>query len=111
MVGDSASQLGVWGIRLRQVLLCAIGQDTQGGPDRLQTRLGHTSQAEGPTNDPDRLRALRGGPDVPKARRAVQIDCRPGAGGPVRLTAQYACCICLYDMVISVWRWYFGVTH
>ena len=58
---------------MRQILLCVVGQDTQGGLDRLQARLGHTSQAEGPVSDPDRLKALRGGPNMPKAQRAVQI--------------------------------------
>ena len=54
--------------------MCVVGQDTHAGLDRLQTRLGHTSQAKGPLSGMDRLKALRSGPDMPKARRAVQID-------------------------------------
>ena len=63
-----------WGIGLRQVPLCAVCQDIQGKLDRLQTRLGHNSQAEGPESGQDRLMALRGGLDVPMVQRAVQID-------------------------------------
>ena len=45
--------LVVWtGVGLRRVLLCAVGQDTQGGPV------------------------------VPKAQQAVRIGCRPQEGGP-----------------------------
>ena len=44
---------GCWtGVGLRRVLLCAIGQHTQGGPV------------------------------IPKAQRAVRIGCRPHDGGP-----------------------------
>nr|KAJ0221177.1 hypothetical protein LSAT_V11C200087810 [Lactuca sativa] len=44
---------GCWiGVGLRRVLLCAVGQDNQGGPV------------------------------VPKAQLAVRIDCRPQEGGP-----------------------------
>ena len=44
---------GCWtGVGLRRVLLCAVGQDTQGGPVVL------------------------------KAQRAVRIGCRPQEGGP-----------------------------
>ena len=58
--------------RVEAVLLCAEGQHTQGGPDRLQARR-DASQTDGSTSGADRLKALRGGPDMPKARRAVQI--------------------------------------
>ena len=58
----------VWGIGLRQVLLCILGQDTQGEPDRLHTRLGHTRQAEGLTSGQDRLKDLRGGPNIQRLK-------------------------------------------
>ena len=46
--------------------------DSLSGPGRLKAG-GHTSQAEGSENGPDRLKAQSGGPDMLKALRVVQI--------------------------------------
>ena len=46
--------------------------DSLSGPGRLKA-YGHTSQAEGSENSPDRLKALEGGLDMLKVLRVVQI--------------------------------------
>ena len=42
------------------------------GPDRLKVGR-RTSQAEGSGNGPDRLKAQKGGPDMIKVPRVVQL--------------------------------------